>query len=682
MLRMASLFAHIKPSKLFNQMTCYPLAKSAKFNTTAQLPKTNNIKVAVIANRSCCAATIKREIKKGAADTHVWVFYTEGDKNTPVVRDAIFESRAYQIQSYMDIEGIKNAILILQAYYGKGTNISVHPGWGFLSENADFPATLAKVPNVLFAGPNATIMAEAGLKINARNLANKVVSEAKYKYKFNPPYRSVADHTIDDLQGYLSNLQVSNSHTDKLHTEFDSYYRTLYKAAKDDMGVVMIKANAGGGGRGIRKFDTNILAGEQGYIAFVAAIIQTRKESELFGNTTVMIEKAIPGTKKHLELQLIISGGEALVVGIRDCTAQLKGQKLLEHNVISGDYPDHFLEEVIRFGTQYGKKAADSGYTGLATVEFIVEQEQEKDLDTMRWVRKKHDNAINELTVDSQRVVFDKPNTIYFFGIPQYDDYEYAVYDKRKVPWFLEMNTRMQVEHQVTGWTMHEQAGKDISLPYINEYIARHPNKTPTEVLKLVYGIENPAIFHELPQQRVLHVRICATVPDIAKQQSLPSTVSYATENTYAALQDLFPDCLITSGGIGDGKGDPMFATLSGSRKSVENALSGTPLQKNPKLIHDNAYLLSLDAAKFNARNNFKPHDNVSFLLHEVLPRLFTQSGEINPDISTDTFDQLVLGAKQTTIAEKQKDYHARYFNAQPKVPEMSAEAELRMFAI
>ena len=226
---------------------------------------------------------------------------------------------------------------------------AIHPGYGFLSENPEF-VDAVEAAGLIFIGPTSDAIRAMGLKDKAKQLMAKA--------------------GVPVIPGYDGTSQEE---------------RTL-KTAADDIGYpVMIKARAGGGGKGMRRVDDRA--------GFVEALNTTKREAAAsFGDDYVLIEKCITAPR-HIEVQVFAdTHGNTVHLFERDCTLQRRHQKVIEEAPAPG-----MTEEMRLAMTDAAIKAATAiGYRGAGTVEFIV------------------DGAA---------------------GI----DF-----------WFMEMNTRLQVEHPVT----------------------------------------------------------------------------------------------------------------------------------------------------------------------------------------------------------------------------------------
>jgi len=295
----------------------------------------------LIANRGEIACrVIKTARKMGIQTVAVYSDADEGALHMQMADEAVHIGAAAASESYLVMDRI------LQACKDTGAE-AVHPGYGFLSENQKFCDALQKA-GIAFIGPNVRAIAAMGDKIESKKLAQAAgVSTV-------PGYTDVID-TVEEAM----------------------------KIAADIGYPVMIKASAGGGGKGMRVAWNEAEARE----GFKSA---KSEAASSFGDDRVFIEKFIE-EPRHIEIQVLADGqGTTLYVGERECSIQRRHQKVIE------EAPSPFLDEATRkaMGEQAVALAEAVEYRSAGTVEFIV----------------------------------DKDRNFYF----------------------LEMNTRLQVEHPVT----------------------------------------------------------------------------------------------------------------------------------------------------------------------------------------------------------------------------------------
>jgi 3-methylcrotonyl-CoA carboxylase alpha subunit len=272
--------------------------------------------------------------------------------------------------SYLRWEAIIDAALATGAQ-------AIHPGYGFLSENSAF-ADACKAAGLVFIGPPAAAIEAMGLKAESKRL--------------------MAQAGVPLVPGYHGADQDP----------------ALLQREADRMGYpVLIKASAGGGGRGMRIVESSA--------DFAAALASCQREAtSSFGNDSVLIEKYVQ-KPRHIEIQVFgDTHGDCVYLFERDCSVQRRHQKVLEEAPAPG--LSSAMREAMGLAAIAAAKAVH--YVGAGTVEFIVEQD--------------------DYTADS-------PKRFYF----------------------MEMNTRLQVEHPVTeaitgldlvAWQLMVAAGAPLPL--------------------------------------------------------------------------------------------------------------------------------------------------------------------------------------------------------------------------
>lgn len=296
----------------------------------------------LIANRGEIAVRIIQSCKE--LNIKTVAIYSKEDKYSQHVELA---DEAYCIgseslqQCYLDMFSIINTAIISKCD-------AVHPGYGFLSENAKF-AELCENHNITFIGPSSDIISKMGQKDEAKNIMKK------NGVPIVPGSIGIIE-TIEEAEMIASEIGYP----------------------------LIIKASAGGGGKGIKivKSEEDLLKGLKD---------AQQEASNLFGNSDVYIEKYIEDFR-HIEIQVLADNFDNTIhLGERDCTIQRRMQKLIEES------PSPLIDKEMRedIGNSAVKAARAAGYVNAGTVEFI----------------------------------FD--------------------YNKKKY-YFMEMNTRIQVEHPVT----------------------------------------------------------------------------------------------------------------------------------------------------------------------------------------------------------------------------------------
>ncbi|MBA5777976.1 acetyl/propionyl/methylcrotonyl-CoA carboxylase subunit alpha [Stappia sp. F7233] len=323
----------------------------------------------LIANRGEIACRVIRTARRLGIRTIA--VYSEADRQALHVRMA---DEAVAIGPAPSAESYLVADRIIKAAKERGAE-AIHPGYGFLSENADFAGRCAK-EGIVFIGPSADAIRAMGLKDGAKALMEKA--------------------GVPVVPGY---------HGDRQDAEF------LKRKAYEIGYPVLIKAVAGGGGKGMRRVDKAI--------DFDAALESARREAKsAFGDPRVLIEKFVLNPR-HIEIQVFgDSHGNAVHLFERDCSAQRRHQKVIEEAPAPG------MNEATRaaMGAAAVAAAKAVGYSGAGTVEFIVD-------------------GSGELRPDGF--------------------------------WFMEMNTRLQVEHPVTElvtgqdlveWQLRVASGEPLPL--------------------------------------------------------------------------------------------------------------------------------------------------------------------------------------------------------------------------
>jgi 3-methylcrotonyl-CoA carboxylase alpha subunit len=300
----------------------------------------------LIANRGEIACRIARTAKQLGLRTIA--VYSAADANALHVRvcdEAHFIGEAEPRQSYLNSERL------IAAAKRSGAQC-VHPGYGFLSENADFAEACAQA-GIVFVGPPAKAIRAMGLKDVAKSLMEKA--------------------RVPIVPGY---------HGERQDLKF------LKEKAYELGYPVLIKPAAGGGGRGMRRVDK--------HADFDSALEGAVREAQSsFGSGRVLIEKYIL-SPRHIEVQVFADNfGNAIHLGERDCSLQRRHQKVIEEAPAPGMTPE--LRGKIGAAAVEAAKAV--GYSGAGTVEFVAD-------------------GSKGLAADAF--------------------------------WFIEMNTRLQVEHPVT----------------------------------------------------------------------------------------------------------------------------------------------------------------------------------------------------------------------------------------
>ncbi|MAG30767.1 MAG: acetyl-CoA carboxylase biotin carboxylase subunit [Deltaproteobacteria bacterium] len=343
----------------------------------------------LIANRGEIAVRILRACR--ALGVRSVAIYSQADEDSLHARladVAVACGPARASESYLD------AARIVEIAKQVGAD-AVHPGYGFLSENAEFAEAVAAA-GITFIGPSPDVIRRMGLKVPARELMTAA----------GVPVVPGGDEIIDPSEAR--------------------------KAAADLGYPVLVKASAGGGGRGMRRVDRES--------ELEAALERARSEAEAaFGNGAIYLEKCLVGPR-HIEIQIVADGqGRVVHLGERECSIQRRHQKLVE------EAPAHGMTDALR--TAMGEAAVRAAraveYRGVGTVEFLV--------------------------------------------------------DARGDFYFLEMNTRIQVEHPVTECV----TGIDLVSTQIRVAAGEHLDFSQDDVSLAGHAIE-VRIYAEDPDKKFI----------------------------------------------------------------------------------------------------------------------------------------------------------------------------------
>lgn len=297
----------------------------------------------LVANRGEIAVRIMRTLRDmNIASVAV---FSEADRNAEhvaVADESVLIGPADAARSYLDISRV------IQAAQNSGAQ-AIHPGYGFLSENADFAAA-CEAAGIVFIGPSATTIASMGDKIEAK--------------------RAVVALGLPVVPGF---------------SEAGADDARLIEEAKNVGLPLIIKPSAGGGGKGMRVVHS--------FSELPAALASARREAmSSFGDDSLLLERFIE-TARHIEVQVIgDTFGTVINASDRDCSLQRRHQKVVEE-APAPNLPDNVRASMLNAAVEIARSV---NYTGVGTVEFVVD-------------------ALNPLD-----------------------------------HFFLEMNTRLQVEHPVT----------------------------------------------------------------------------------------------------------------------------------------------------------------------------------------------------------------------------------------
>ncbi|WP_341366733.1 biotin carboxylase N-terminal domain-containing protein [Yoonia sp. BS5-3] len=325
----------------------------------------------LIANRGEIACRVIKTARQMGVQTVA--VYSDADKDALHVRQA---DEAVRLGPAPVVDSYLRGELIIQAALEAGAQ-AIHPGYGFLSENPDF-VDAVEAAGLVFIGPSAQAIRAMGLKDAAKAL--------------------MVEAGVPVVPGYHGRTQ-------------DAAF--LAKKAAEIGYPVLIKAVAGGGGKGMRLVEVAP--------NFLENLASAQAEAQsAFGNADVLIEKYV-AAPRHIEMQIFGDGADAIHLFERDCSLQRRHQKVIEEAPAPG-----MTDEMRAAMGQAAVTAAKAiGYAGAGTVEFIVDGS----------------------------------------GPLRPDGF-----------WFMEMNTRLQVEHPVTeavtgidlvAWQLRVAAGE--ALPAAQE---------------------------------------------------------------------------------------------------------------------------------------------------------------------------------------------------------------------
>ncbi len=277
----------------------------------------------LIANRGEIAIRIIRACRElGIKTVAVYSTADRSALHAQIADEAICIGPAMSKDSYLNSKALLAACEVTGAE-------AIHPGFGFLSENSQFVRLCDKC-GIKFIGPSADAMDAMGDKANAK----------KTMIENNVPVVPGSDGVIESIDAA--------------------------KEIADRIGYpVMVKASAGGGGRGIRRVDTPD--------ELEAAIIAAKQEAkQFFANDDIYIEKFIVDPR-HVEIQLLADEqGNVIYLGERDCSLQRRNQKVLEES------PSPIMTEELRraMGEAAVRAAKACGYANAGTVEFLVDKDR------------------------------------------------------------------------------------------------------------------------------------------------------------------------------------------------------------------------------------------------------------------------------------------------------------------
>ena len=277
----------------------------------------------LIANRGEIACRIIRACRELGIESVA--VYSQADKDALHVQladHAVCIGPAASKDSYLKVENILSAAVTTGAQ-------AIHPGFGFLSENAKFAKMCAEC-NITFIGPSSEVISQMGDKAEAR----------KQMIAANVPVIPGSDDVVETVEEGI-------------------------ELAKRIGFPLLIKAVAGGGGKGIRRVET--------VEEFEHQFVTARQEAlQAFGNADVYMERIIYPAK-HIEFQILADQhGNVVHLGERDCSLQRKNQKIIE------EAPSPSLSPQLRreMGEAAVRAAKAVGYQNAGTIEFLVDEEK------------------------------------------------------------------------------------------------------------------------------------------------------------------------------------------------------------------------------------------------------------------------------------------------------------------
>ena len=277
----------------------------------------------LIANRGEIACRIIRACRELGIESVA--VYSQADKDALHVQladHAVCIGPAASKDSYLKVENILSAAVTTGAQ-------AIHPGFGFLSENAKFAKMCAEC-NITFIGPSSEVISQMGDKAEAR----------KQMIAANVPVIPGSDDVVETVEEGI-------------------------ELAKRIGFPLLIKAVAGGGGKGIRRVET--------VEEFEHQFVTARQEAlQAFGNADVYMERIIYPAK-HIEFQILADQhGNVVHLGERDCSLQRKNQKIIE------EAPSPSLSPELRreMGEAAVRAVKAVGYQNAGTIEFLVDEEK------------------------------------------------------------------------------------------------------------------------------------------------------------------------------------------------------------------------------------------------------------------------------------------------------------------
>lgn len=619
----------------------------------------------IIGNRAGCAAKLYGDLRQ-AGRNNIRILYVAGDETTPVIAGSK-SGEALEVASYNNQDVIIAKLKEIAAE-NPSKKIYFHPGWGFLSEKDDFVAMVEELAkpkkdvmgeekglDIFFVGPPSEAMSIAGGKKTFRDLVQKTAPDYNPRYfgnhediapisalsmaaapalsvkkssasssvlgsalAFGPVWGSPKKTALMEVKTSIAasafslalveasskdhnlasalELQAYIDEGFKDTNALDGEYRAYFNKIKAIGGDVMLKAVAGGGGKGIVNFKVDSdLSDELNYQNFVKIIQNNIAYSEkYFGNGEMLIEQCIRGETRHLEAQVIVTPKGAIVLGFRDCTMQNNQQKFIETNLCEGDYGKR-TAEILSDTAKAAQEVVQQhlsriGYKGVATLEMLI---------------------LPDGTVK-----------------------------------FLEVNTRVQVEHTVTERAIFDATGIQISLPVLNLLLSDPANldKTPEEIVETSFGIKEEHLGKIIKpsKERVIHFRLNSKELNLKEGESLPSFLyDYVLTPEFTSFVADRTGATFIHGGLGKGKFDAQIGALCGNPKQV---VAATNLIEDliavSRACHRDDGILSLD---------------FTLNIHKLM---YDEQGRFRTGFSTKTADEFLKAIKNNEVIVQMDHQH------------------------
>ncbi len=456
----------------------------------------------LIANRGEIALRIMRTARR--LGYGVVAVYSDADRDALHVREA---DEAVRIGEALPAQSYLNIAAIIAAAKAGGAD-AVHPGYGFLAENEDF-ALSCREAGLVFIGPSPEAIKAMGNKAGAKELM-----------------LAAGVPCVPGYQGADEGDAVMSAEANKIGFP------------------VMIKAVAGGGGRGMR------LVADAG--GFPGALRSARSEAKAaFGDATVILERAIVDPR-HIEIQVFGDRhGNAIHLGERDCSVQRRHQKLIEEAPSPAVSP----ELRARMGAIAVNAIKSLGYEGAGTLEFLLDKSGEfyfMEMNTRLQVEHPVTEAITgldlvelQLRVASGEPLGMKQEDVTFSGhaievrlCSEDATHDFMPQSGRMALW--QMPGGLRVEHAL-------QSGSDIP-PFYDSMIAKlvsHGATRGEARRKLILGLEQTVAFGVTTNQAFLAA--CLSHPEFASGAATTSFIGKRRDELLAPCKDPGADAALAS---------------------------------------------------------------------------------------------------------------------------------------